>query len=195
MGFNVLASDIDDNNLKILSQKQIEKDIFFPVIKADWNTINSEIYSKFDALFCLGSSITYFESWNENSNINSDNRIEGLLNILYNFKAMLKPNAKLVIGYSKHYPTSQNIEIVKFDNSVLAGKEYSMKWELHFDWVNKTKSWICEIFTDDGDYSFNLNSHLYSKEEFIELCQKVFKNVTVMETPDEYYDDFVICGN
>ena len=193
-GLNVVSCDIDEGNLKKLNISLCTRGINIPLIKADWQTIGSIIKNKYDAVFCLGSSITYFESWNENQEINQNNRVSKLINILENYKELMAKNASLIIGYSKHYYTDKTKTTISFGKKILEDGIYEMNWHLFFDWKEKIKKWKCEIKDHlQNDYSFSLNSHLYSLEEFQKICRHVFNTVEVIDIDENYYDVFIIC--
>lgn len=195
LGLDVTSSDIDDGNLKKFQEILLDKDVDIPLKNVDWIEIDKIIKGKFKAVFCLGSSITYFESWSEGNSIKIGNREIKLIRILENFKKLLSNEGILIIGYSRHYYTNKNYAVVRFGNTFDAeGNHFEMNWYLHFDWIGKRKKWKCEL-TDDliNDYSFELESHLYSLEEFLLICKKVFDNVEVIDLDKDYYDVFVIC--
>lgn len=191
MNYNVIAADVDEDNISYFQNIIDEQNYTISLYQADWQNIDEIITNKFNAVLCLGSSITYFESWNQNSKINLSNRKKGLTKILANFKNMIANNGAVIIGYSKHYPTNKSYEVVKFPDK----DGYKMQWKLSFDWENKIKHWNCILKDPSGkDLSFELESHLYSKEEFINICQYVFDNVEAIDIDKDYYDEFIICS-
>lgn len=195
LGHNVIASDIDENNLKIFSKRLYEDDIKnITVFKMDWLKMQSTLFTKVDALMCLGSSITYFESWKEGKHIDSKNRIVGLKNVLHNFKNAVKVNGKVIIGFSRHYPENKNLEIVNFEPIVIEGELLEMKWFLELDWKNFQKKWTCDVRSEHNNYTFDLESHLYTLDEFKSICLTVFDNVEVLDINANYYDLFVVCS-
>lgn len=191
LGFDVVASDVDEGNIEHFQNNIEQYNQSIPIYQADWKNVDKVISKKFDAIFCLGSSITYFESWRKDSKIDLNNRINGLVNVLSNFKNILAKNGKVVIGYSRHYPKNKSFKTINFPTT----NDYKMEWRLSFDWERKIKNWECKLKdASRNDLSFELQSHLYSKQEFIKICQKVFNNVKEIDVNEDYYDVFIVCS-
>ena len=191
MGYTVEAVDIDKGNLDHFKNKMQGSLHRIPVYNSDWLNLQDLFKSKFDSVLCLGSSITYFESWKDGGRINSENRITGLVKVLSNFKSLCLENGKVVIGFSKHYPTSKNIEVIKFPQK----NGFKMEWVLRFDWERKVKRWGCILSHISGEQiSFELESHLYSTEEFVDICETVFSKVEKIDIHENYYDEFIVCS-
>ena len=192
MGFDVTSSDIDTRNLNLFKE-QLSKENYSILLKvADWRHIHHIISSKYNAVLCLGSSITYFESWNNDSYLDTMNRILKLKEILSNFKLLLKNGGHLIIGYSRFYYGDSSR--INFPSKIVAGVLFDMKWNFFYNWDKKTKKWLCEIYNEYGeDYSFELQSHLYSLEEFANICKEIYSEVEVVDINKNYYDKFIIC--
>lgn len=190
-GYDVVAIDVDKGNVNHFYDVLDQNKHSITIRQADWKNIDEILSNTFDVVLCLGSSITYFESWQQGSRVDLNNRTKGLVKVLKNFKKLLAKNGKVVIGYSKHYPEDKSYEVVKFPSK----NGYEMEWILNFDWERKVKNWKCKLIDFSGnDLSFELQSHLYSKQEFVEICKKVFTNVEILDIDKDYYDEFIVCN-
>ncbi len=200
-GYNVIGSDIDPINIEIMQNKMSEEGYKFPVVVADWNSLERDITrqvgdEKYDAIICLGSSITYFESWNEyaNSITWQRNKLENIVKI---FSKMLRNKGKLVIGFSRHYRSRQKEKTkdeIRIGSKIIDSVSYEMVWKLECDWSKRAKLWYCSVLGDNGDdYSFELKSHLFDVEELKDICSKKFMECSVNDVDESLYDIFLVC--
>ena len=82
---NIISNDIDDE-LILYSQKQAkEKGTSLKVTRYDWRELYKHFIDEFDAVCCLGNSLTYI--------FQEDTRRE----VVKNFYNILKPEGKLII--------------------------------------------------------------------------------------------------
>jgi len=194
-GFNLIASDFDENNIEILKHKLSNLEIDFPLKQLDWQNLQNEYNNEFDGVLCLGSSITYFESWDEDiSELQwNQSKFEG---IIKNLRKVLKNSGKLIIGVSRHYARHESGIIIKFIHKTIDSVRYTMEWSLNFDWEIRKKTWDCIINNNNGDnFSFKLISHLLDLNELMDICKKVFSNVRQQDIDSSFYDTFLICSN
>jgi SAM-dependent methyltransferase len=197
IGFAVTASDIDPDNITILKGQPEYLAKPFTAQVADWKRLTSSISSKFDCVLCLGSSITYYDSWREDTEVKMYNPTELAL-ILRQMKGMLKPNGKLIIGISRYYDRKLNSLSCTFADRPIQNIQHSMRWHLSYDWQKGQKTWLCEIRNEKReDYSFTLSSYLFDARNLKEICQQVFENpnVSIMDVDSMYYDIFVVSRN
>jgi len=207
MSYVLTASDKDENNLSIFKKKLDRLGITISHKPADWNELTAKFPNeKFDAITCLGTSIPYYRSWNEDGNGYEFNR-EGVTHVLQQFKDSLKPNGKVLIGLSRHInkdltETSLKFKRKRIEAGIIDGiqeDEYEMSWHFKYDWSQKRKrTWDCHIKNDSGDdYSFRLVSHLFDIDELVSYCEEVFGrgNVESRDIHSTSYDMFVICKN
>lgn len=193
--FKLYLSDYDSTNINLAkNQYSSIKNVFV----ANWFDINShdEISkNKYDAIFCIGSSISYFESWNEDvKDLKLDRK--ALDKVLKNFAQLLNENGYFVLGFSRHYDEQFENVNLNIGRTLIDNIEYSMSWNLKFDWINHIKNWSCLLKGQNKEnYTFNLVSHLYSKKDLVEYCTSHFKTAEVIDIDPGYYDLFLICSN
>jgi len=202
-GFSVTASDIDEGNIAILKEQQGFKDAPFATHTVNWKNLQSSITAKFDCVLCLGSSITYYDSWREDAEVRNYAPAD-LTAILQQMKGMLKPAGKLIIGISRHYSQKLNsfdctfAERSKFSDPLMDGVTHYMKWHLGYDWKKRQKTWRCEIENErKEDYSFELSSYLFDARDLLTVCQGVFgvSNASIEDVDSSYYDTLVVSKN
>jgi len=194
-GFVVTATDIDNENIEILKQKQKNQGINFTVQQVGWLNLPKNLNKTFDCVLCLGSSITYYESWNERvRTLSKDTSIE---DVLMSLKSMLAPDGKLVLGISRHYDKNINGTSVSFNPKNIDGHTYRMEWKLRYDWLKMFKVWECDILEQPSgnDYSFSLISHLIDLNDLKNICVKNFKDVEFVDPDCSFYDMFLVCSN
>lgn len=194
-GFAVTATDIDNENIEILKQKQESMGINFNVQNAGWLALPENLKKTFDCVICLGSSITYYESWDERARTLSED--VSIKDVLGSLKTMLVPDGKLVLGISRHYDKNINGASVLFNPKNIEGHTYRMEWKLRYDWSKMFKEWECNILEQPSgnDYSFSLISHLIDLNDLMNICRESFNNVEFVDLDCSFYDVFLVCSN
>lgn len=199
-GYKVTGTDNDSGNISILTNECKRENFDIPLKTANWLSLTDTFKDeKFDAVLCLGSSITYFETWSEETKtLDEDSLINKLNSILQNFKYVLKESGKLIIGISRHYNMNNRGTSINFVPKKIDGIMFNMKWTLNLHWKNESKignkKWFCEIIGENhDDYSFELLSYLIDIDEFVNLCNKHFKHVSKIDIDSTFYDIFIVC--
>lgn len=194
IGFkDISASDYDFGNIEIVRCLDWYKESIM-LFQADWKNLVDKTNKRYDVCLCLGSSITYFESWKENVTIHKSNRIDGLKQVFKSFKDILKKGGNLVVGISRHYSEEINSAEISFPDKYINGIRHSLKWELSYDWEKRKKNWKCKINDEfSNDYSFILQSHLITFDEFKVVAMEVFGNFQIFDVDPNYYDVFLVC--
>ena len=192
-GYNVTASDKDLDSLRIFERAAAEKSITIDTCHADWKKLSSDLDGRtFDAILCLGSSLPYYKTWQEDTNGTTFDEAE-LQEVLKNFQRCLKPHGKLIIGLSRHinkqYSKTDltfNPKNIRHSLSDARDDEYVMRWEFRYDWAQRRRDWYCDIRNQHGDdYSFDIVSHLFDIHELHECCKAVFGATNAsIEDPD-----------
>ena len=195
LGYDVTASDIDPENIEILKHSDGYKQSNIPVKVADWKTLSRSFRKKkFDCVLCLGSSITYYDSWKEGRKVEDFNSDE-LKAVLSEMKSILAPGGILIIGVSRHYDRKLDSFDCTFSEREIDGVRHGMEWKLNYDWIKGKKHWLCNIWNEnDEDYSFELSSSLFDAEQLSSLCGEIFGNdqVSVNDVDSGYYDTLVV---
>lgn len=190
-GYKIEAMDYDPGNVDILRRRHPN----IPVSVGDWRDIPAERRGPYDAVLCLGSSITYFESWNATVRELASDWTE-IGQVIQGLKGVLRQGGVLVIGVSRHYDKRLDGTSISFGKRKIDNAEYRMKWELRFDWGARRKHWLCEVADDNGnDLSFSLVSHLADREEIAALARNYFSNVRVVDIDQSFYDVFVVASD
>ena len=194
-GFDVTSADSDAANIEILETRIKEKNLNINAMNVGWLELNDKIKEKFDCVVCLGSSITYYESWKED--IREIGMKANFQAIVKSFKSMLNSKGKLVLGISRHYDKEISGHSVLFNPKTIDKHKYNMEWVLRYDWSEMRKSWECRIFEESSgnDYSFRLVSHLVDRNELMELCREFFSTVECHDLDGAFYDIFIVCSN
>lgn len=196
LGYQVTACDADEQNIKILRQQPAFDPDKHSVIDCKWQDLESRFdEQKFDCVLCLGSSITYYDSWAEGAQVNEFDPAE-LKAVLGQMESVLAPKGKLIIGFSRHYCTQLTRFECDFVEKEIRGVKFQMCWELNYDWQRHIKSWICQIVNEnDEDFTFELNSYLFEIDQLQKACKEVFidGNVEFKDIDSKYYDTFVVC--
>ena len=195
LGYEVVASDIDEENTNILKEQQSKGGVSFPVKNIDWRNLSRDEPSKYECVLCLGSSITYYESWKEDTKAGRYNKAD-LKSVIENMHSTLASGGQLIIGFCRHYSTELSGFGCVFKEKVIDDIEYSMRWELAYDWKEKHKHWHVEILnTNHENFSYELSSYLFDLDELKSVCEEVFGlgKVELVDIDPSYYDILVIC--
>ncbi|MCP4581770.1 MAG: class I SAM-dependent methyltransferase [candidate division Zixibacteria bacterium] len=197
-GFKVTASDNDFESLNILKSKMNNEKISFPIYHISWENLDvNKLENQFDAVICLGSSITYFDSWDENVRMLSSNH-HSIIKYLQGFKKVTKKGGHVLIGICKLYKKSKDVDPIPFPPKRIDGLIYNMQWTLHYNWKSKEKTWNCLVASNSNsqeyEFSVRLISHLYDKSELIAYCEAVFNRVYAIDIcPSPYHDIILVC--
>lgn len=194
-GFKIDASDGDKENIFIVNEKvkNIEGD--YSASSYYWQTVPRAYSNKYDFVLCLGTAITYFESWEEKALISSEGVVERLSLVLTNLKNLLNTNGKLVLGIADYYDSTSNNLTIEFAPKYVCGNMYSMSWNLFFDWVKHIKYFNCSIKNEmDEKSEINLVSHLFNYADLFELCNSIFDKVEIINKPSNLKDILIVCS-
>ena len=184
---------------KYLSEKGISIETF----QADWKKLSSDLGGRtFDAILCLGSSLPYYKTWQEDVDGAEFGEAE-LRAVLTNFRQCLNVQGTLIVGLSRHINKQYSKTDLTFNPKPVSRSlsdarddEYVMRWEFQYDWVRRRREWYCDIRNKHGDdYSFDLVSHLFDIHELHECCKAVFgaTNARIVDPDIENYDMYVVC--
>lgn len=195
---DVTASDISTQELDLL-----RKEIWIngvTIKQADWRTLSESFKNvKFNAIICLGTSIPFYKSWNDEEDKEQKNQLifenEEMVKIIKEFSACLDTDGILVLGLSRHNEKPEtHVELV-FDKNE-SGETYKMTWKFDLDWKNRKRTWRSEIATPKGDIiSFSIIGHLFDHEELKKLCKSVFSDVEIVDLNPFHYDKYIVCKN
>lgn len=192
--FHIVGSDKDNEALSLLKNNPLFVMNPFPVHNVAWEQLSTKFNQKFNVILCLGSSITYYDTWDESIG-NIPERDDQLPQIISNFRKILAPNGKLILGICKLYNKDRGKDTISFPQHIVNGITYKMNWELQYDWNRRVKTWLCEIAGSNGSKeSCCLLSHLYDKEELKNICKRDFSIVKELDfLPESYHDNLIIC--
>ena len=203
-----------------------------PCFKANWCTLDDDIKAEisssnanahgttalsslpndgFDHIMCLGTSLPYYESWDEHEEGGKKEfTSERLKSVLEQFRQCLASGGSLVIGlsrsidlsdssdltYTKFPPT--DIQISSTDKSTESHEvNTEMEWRFQYNRSKNTRNWQCRFIGGIEEQSFSAVGHLFDHYQLKELCDQVFENtLTVVHDADpeaqKSYDKYVI---
>ncbi len=194
-GFNIVGSDIDLDNLELLRTLQGRASCDFPLFNCSWFNLDKEAFGEqFDLTLCLGSSITYFESWNEGVAELSMN-FSDMRKCLECFRTITKPGGFVLIGICKHYTKTKRTTSITFKPRHIGGETYHMTWALEYFWDKRLKTWQCDVSNiEEESFSIRLISYLFDKDELKDFCLSTFRNVKEIDVcPEPYHDILLLC--
>lgn len=190
---NISCSDIDEGNLNILERKQEILKISFPHFKSSFKELPKNVFTKCDIVLCIGSSLSYCDSWDDEiKEVSSFN--EGIIESILGMRSILNKNGKLIIGNSKLYQKSKSQDLIEFEEIVIDNHSYKMNWHLNYDWMNFKKSWTCVIMKDGyKKFDVKLISHLFNEDDLKKMCSSVFHNVEMIYPIGDVPEYYLIC--
>jgi len=114
-GFNVTSNEIDSTFLEEAEKNAKKHGLELKLTKHDWRELPNKLKNKFDALICLGNSLTYMMTKKDQ------------LTVLKNFKKILEPGGIAVIDTRNYdYMLDEKEHILKnpIKNFRYSGKYY-----------------------------------------------------------------------
>lgn len=87
----IVSNEIDPDLIEVAREEAGRNDVTLNLTNHDWRNLASQYEEEFDAVLCLGNSLTYLF------------KTEDQLRALDNFRRILKPNGKLIID-ERNYP-------------------------------------------------------------------------------------------
>lgn len=159
---DILSNDIDDDLIKIAQKEAKKFGVNLNITSHDWRKLNGEYKEKFDAVICLGNSLTYLFKKKDQ------------LKVLEKFKDILKPNGKLIIderNYAHHFFGGR----YKFSGDVVyCGKEKVSAHPIHVS----NSMVVMEYEHREIGQRAHLVLYPFKQNELKELLNKVgFKDV------------------
>lgn len=195
-GLNVVALDGMAGNVSQIIKNMINANVEFPVIYSKWQNLKFLKELKFDIILCLGTSITYYDCWDEKVSTLKKLNWNEIVNILDNIKRITTKGGKIYFGISNYYLHNKKEKKIIFKTKTISGNKYQMNWKLFFDWEQREKFFFCTI-KRNGSFYFNLElrSHLFTAEEFLKIAKKKFNDCKLLNINNNLYDNIIVCQN
>ncbi|MBN2454643.1 class I SAM-dependent methyltransferase [Candidatus Woesearchaeota archaeon] len=107
---DVISNDLDEDFITVAIEEAGKRGVNLDTFSYDWRELDKSSLGKFDAILCLGNSLTYLFKHDD------------LIKSLRNFRGLLKPEGKLIIDERNYRQTLEG----KFKNTgeiVYCGKQ------------------------------------------------------------------------
>jgi len=168
----IVSNEISDDLIETAVKEARRFGVGLNITAYDWRELNKQYNEEFDAVLCLGNSLTYL--------FKKEDQLKGL----ENFRSILKPKGKLIIderNYSEHFLNGT----FRFSGEVLyCGKD---KVDAHPIYVSDTMV-VMEYQHRETRQKAHLVLYPFKKNELRELLQQVgFRNITAF---GDYEKDF-----
>lgn len=160
---DVVSNDIDRDLVKVAQNEAEKLGVNLDVTSYDWRDLNEEHMETFDAVLCLGNSLTYLFKRKDQ------------LKVLENFRDILRPNGKLIID-ERNYVHHFFGDNYQFSGEVVyCGKEKVLAHPVHVsnDMV------VMEYEHRDTGEKAHLILYPFKQNELRELLKQAgFRNIT-----------------
>ena len=175
-GFDVISNEIDSIFTKEAEQNVKKQGLELKLTEYDWREIPNKLKNKFDALICLGNSLTYMMTKKDH------------LTVLKNFKKILKPRGITVIDTRNYeYMFNEKEHILKnpIKNFRYSGRcYYGGNTIKAYPVVIEDKKVILEYLNLKTGKKAHLELYPFRKKELISLMKETGLKVV------ESYGDF-----
>ncbi len=194
-GYHIDALDGDEGNIKILDYTAKELCLEVSAICGKWQNLPITLKPYYDKILCLGTSITYFESWDENITIKRDGMEDRLKDVIRKFKNIMCKDGQLVLGIADYYKWPSDQVTIQFDPKIIGGNTYKMTWQLDLDWKCGLKHFNCTIENNSNVEShIHLVSYLFDHAFLADICTSLFNDVKTINQPSNLKDILIVCS-
>jgi len=175
-GFKVTSNEIDSIFIKEAKQNAKKQDLELKLTDYDWRAIPNKLNNSFDALICLGNSLTYIMTRKDQ------------FTVLKNFRKILKPQGIAIIDTRNYdYMLDERRHILKdpINNFRYSGKYYYGGGTIKgYPIVIEEKRVILEYLNMKTSKKVHLELYPFRRRELIDLMNR--SGLRVIET----YGDF-----
>jgi hypothetical protein len=189
------ASDAREDHTHLLALRKQERELQLPVQTARFTELAAHGIRDRDVVLCIGSSLTYCDSWTEDA-VEVAPHNEGVLTALEALRSAMTPGGLLVLGNSKLYEKARADAQIRFPRVKAADTGWDVSWDLRFDWGRSLKMWRCNLLGDNGAHEhIAMASHLFDAAALLGWCDRLFGHTTFAQTSGANPEYYVLCSD